>query len=92
MGVPTWKTATLPFVARRHAAVTPHATTLMSSLKSDGSWPGALFVGGAGTVVVQGHDDEDTTFTVGAGTTIPVMAKRVKASGTTATGIIALFP
>lgn len=90
--VPAWKTAREPFLARRWAAVTPHATTLLTSLKTDGAPPAALYIGTGGTIVCQGQDDVDVTFTVADGTVLNIMAKRVKASGTDATGIVALWP
>lgn len=52
-----------------------------------------LYIGGAGDVVVVGVDDvtnDGTLFkAVPAGTTLPVMARRVKATNSTATDIVA---
>lgn len=54
----------------------------------------AIYVGGAGNVAITGQDDADgqkTTFAVTAGQILPVMAKRIFANGTTATGLVALY-
>lgn len=52
----------------------------------------ALYVGGAGDVVVVRPDDTNITFSgVPAGTVLPVKNIRVEATGTTATGLIALY-
>lgn len=51
----------------------------------------ALFVGGAGNVVVIMFDGTTVTFTgVTAGTILPIRVSRVKATGTTATNMVAL--
>jgi hypothetical protein len=53
----------------------------------------ALFVGGAGNIT--GRLTSDTTDTVfngiAAGTILPLRFKLIKATGTTATGLVALF-
>lgn len=68
------------------AAVTPSNTTKLDYLTS------ALYVGGAGAVSVLLRDGTTVVFAVvPAGTTIPIRAKRVNASGTAATGIVALW-
>lgn len=51
----------------------------------------SLYVTGAGDVAFTGVDGEDDTWTVAAGTVIPVAVSRVKATGTTATGIKAIW-
>jgi hypothetical protein len=55
----------------------------------------ALYVGGAGTlsVVMSNTRNSNTalSFTVPAGTVLPIRVKRVNATGTTATNIIALY-
>ncbi|MEM7120553.1 MAG: hypothetical protein AAF563_04700 [Pseudomonadota bacterium] len=51
----------------------------------------ALYVGGAGDVVVHGTDGEPAMFVgVPAGTLLPVSVARVLATGTSATSILAL--
>lgn len=66
-------------------AVTPHATNLIGPCR-------ALFVGGAGNVTLDTAGGEtDVLFSnVQAGAILPVRAIRVKISGTSATGIVAL--
>lgn len=74
----------------RHAsgayAVTPHDTNPMTGGAT------ALYVGGAGAIVLRAADSgSDVTFAaVPAGTILPVRASHVRATGTTATAIIAL--
>lgn len=52
----------------------------------------SLYIGGAGDVAVVGHDNVAVTFTaVPAGTILPLAAKRVNATGTDATLIVALY-
>jgi len=67
-------------------AVTPNDSVDLTII------PKALYVGGGGTVVLRGvNSGADTTFTnVAAGSTLMVRPRRVLATGTTATGIIAL--
>jgi len=50
----------------------------------------SLFVGGAGTVAVVAVDGSTATFTVGAGQSIECEIRQVKATGTTATLMVAL--
>lgn len=52
----------------------------------------AIYVGGAGDIVLVGSDDATATFTaVPAGVILPCGAKRVNLTGTTATLLLALF-
>ena len=53
----------------------------------------ALYVGGAGTIVVMLDKDSASVTLVGvvAGSVLPIRAKRVFATGTTATGLVALY-
>jgi len=67
-------------------AVTPHDTNLFPTLAR------GLYIGGAGDVTVTGQDDTDVTFVgVPAGSMMGIRCKRVKATGTTATNIVALY-
>ena len=51
----------------------------------------ALFVGGAGNIIILAADDSSpVTLAVGAGTLLPIRAKQVQ-TGTTASGIVALI-
>lgn len=71
--------------ARQAFAVTPHATNEVDPL------PKALLIGGAGNIVLRAVDSAaDVTIAVVAGQLLPIRAQFVRASGTTATGIIAL--
>ncbi|MCE2759737.1 MAG: hypothetical protein ACK5X3_21035 [Pseudomonadota bacterium] len=73
------------FPASGAAAVTASDTTELGPCR-------ALYVGGAGNVVVQmpNRDTSITFSSVPAGTILPVMARRVMAA-TTATSIVALY-
>lgn len=67
------------------AAVTTSDTTVLSNVRS-------LWVGGAGNVSVHDQNDNVVTFnSVPAGTLLPISPKRVRATSTTATNIVALF-
>lgn len=53
--------------------------------------PDAVFVGGAGDLSTMQQDGTVTVLAaVAAGTTLPIQPKRVRATGTTATTIVAL--
>lgn len=72
--------------ARNGASVTPSdATDLPTASRS-------LYVGGAGnlSIITTGGDTVALTG-VPAGTLLPICAARVRATGTTATGIVALW-
>lgn len=71
-------------------AVTPHNTNEVAS--NDG-YPRALYVGGAGNVTVDMADGQTDVAFVGvqAGQILDIQVSRVKATGTTATNIVALF-
>jgi hypothetical protein len=70
---------------RRAVAITPHDSTNMATCD-------AIYVGGAGNMVVVFDDDTTATFTaVPVGTTLRVRAKRVNSTSTTATNLLALY-
>lgn len=71
-------------------AVTPHNT---NEVAQNGTFSRALFVGVGGDVMLRLADDTgDVTFkNVQSGQVLDVQAKLVKATGTTATDIVALF-
>ena len=79
----------------RAAAVTPSDTVNIPSVSSqDGSGNNGcvLYVGGAGNVRVLTVGGDDVTFVgLAAGQFIPVQVKRVYATSTTATNIVALW-
>ena len=74
--------------AARHAvAVTPSDSADLARVATKG-----LFVGGAGNITVDLTDGKTAVLFTGvlAGTFFPVQVKRVRATGTTATNIVAL--
>lgn len=72
--------------ARRAAAVTPNDSTDLSDV------PRALWVGGAGDISLIMQDDASAVTITGATVGYhPLRAKRIRATGTTATNIVALY-
>lgn len=72
--------------ARNAAAVTPSDSGSLAFTSR------ALFIGGAGTIAVDlAGTGTNVSFTVGAGQVLAIQASRVYATGTTATGIVALW-
>lgn len=71
---------------RKGFAITPHDTTELALT------PKALWIGGAGTVVVRLADDSaDITLSgVAAGTLLPIRPKLVKTTST-CTGIVGIY-
>lgn len=68
------------------SAVTPSDVNELTYVTS------GLYVGGAGTISVILRDDSSpVSFTVAAGTVLPFYVKQVRAAGTTATNIVALY-
>lgn len=58
---------------------------------SDGRYPDAIWVGGAGIVAGILPDSSEVDFTVVAGTFLPVRLKRINSSTTTATLFVGLW-
>jgi hypothetical protein len=72
--------------AFRAAAITPSNTVDIAAPVR------AIYVGGAGSVVITTVDGNDVTFAgLPAGMILPVRAVRVRATGTTATGLVGLW-
>lgn len=73
--------------ARKLAAVTPHDSNELAFVTK------AIYVGGAGNVSVIAADDSTAVTFVGvpAGAILPVRAKIVRATSTTATSIVAMY-
>ena len=72
-------------VSITYEAVTPSDSTDLTTLAR------AIYVGGAGNVVAVQHDGTAVTFTaVPAGTVLPIAVRRINATNTTATAIVAL--
>lgn len=65
-------------------AVTPNDSTDLSFIAR------SLFVGGAGDISVVTLEGTTVSFTVPAGFILPLEVSRVRSTGTTATGIVAL--
>jgi hypothetical protein len=72
--------------AERAAAVTPNDSTDLP-ISSRGLWVG----GGGSIVIITTKGDEVTLAGVPGGSLLPIRAARVKATGTTATSIVALW-
>lgn len=72
--------------ARAAFAITPHDTNDLAIT------PRALWTGAGGTIVcILADDSAEVTFSdVAAGCILPIRAKRVLATGTTATGLVGL--
>lgn len=72
--------------ATRCAAVTPHDTNPLTDI------PKALYIGSGGTLVIQGTSGGDASFVkLSDGSVLPVRARFVRATGTTAGDIVALY-
>lgn len=72
-------------VYRRAATITKHDSTNIARVTD------AIHVGGAGTMTVVFEDDSTCQFTVAVGNVVPVRAKRVNSTGSTATLLVALY-
>ena len=71
--------------ATRAASVTPSDTADMARA------PVGLYIGGGGDVAVEMVGGGTVTFVAVAGAVLPIQPRKVLATGTTATGIIALY-
>ena len=76
-------TVTAP--ATRVAPVVPSDTVALTDI------PKALYVGTGGALAIEAARGGSASFRVGDGTVLPVRARLVKATGTTAADIVALF-
>lgn len=70
--------------AKRWFPITPDGNTDLAPI------PDAVYVGGAGDVVLKGSDGTNATFAATAGQVLPFSPTRVLATGTTATGLVGL--
>lgn len=71
--------------ARQAFAISPHDSEELSPL------PKALFVAGAGSLTLCAADSSaDVSLSVGAGQILPIRARFIRATGTTASGIVGL--
>ncbi|MCM8729698.1 hypothetical protein ACFO8O_01765 [Hephaestia sp. GCM10023244] len=72
--------------ANRAAAVTPHDSNPITDV------PKALYVGTGGTITMRGAGPADSVWkNVASGSVLPFRARYVRATGTTATDIVALY-
>jgi len=78
--------ARLEDIGRVFLDVTPSDTLNLSKGAAD-----AFYVTGAGNLVLQGEDGDSATFAVNSSSILPCGAGKVMATGTTATGIIAIY-
>jgi len=74
--------------AKSSFSITPHATNEVGAYI-----PRFLYVGGAGTLAMRlANDTADVSYIgVQAGTTLRVRPSHIRASGTTATGLVGLY-
>lgn len=73
------------FSARRIFAITKHDTNELSYITK------GIYVGGAGDVAVLSYDGSTVTFkAVPAGQILPIMARKVMSTNTTATDMVGL--
>lgn len=77
-----------PVVFNKGFAITPSDTV---NLRLDSRLTDAVNVGAAGTVAAVFQDDSVATLTAPAGAVLPIAVKRINATGTTATGLVALY-
>lgn len=80
-------TGSLTGPACANAAITPDDATDLPAV------PRAIYVGGGGTVVIVGKDetsDDGIAFICPSGALLPIRARRIKATGTTATNLVAV--
>lgn len=86
MAAPTFSTTDHPGPATDAEPVTPSDTTTLGQLAR------GLYVGATGNVSVLLRDGSSVTFVgVQGGTTLPIRCRRVNATGTTASSILALY-
>jgi hypothetical protein len=79
-------TGQIPLASKRWVAVTPN-----DGADLPGGIPKALWVNGAGNLELVGDDGTSLNFTVAAAGPVDLRPTRVKATGTTATSIRALY-
>ena len=65
--------------------------TTSDTVNLPGGPPGAVFVGGGGTVTAVWADGTTTSFTAPVGVTLPIRPVRINATGTAATLLVALY-
>lgn len=74
------------------ATISPDDSADLPQFKTGGRLTNALYVGTTGDVVIVGQNNIATTWkAVPAGTILPVAARRVNATNTTATALLACY-
>ena len=76
---------------KKAVAITPSDTTDFVPQGTSDNLTSAIYIGGAGVVVVVFQDGSTASFTCIAGQILPVKAKRVNSTSTTATLLVALY-
>lgn len=76
---------------KKAVSITPSDTVDFLAQGTSDNLCSAIYVGGAGVVVVVFQDGSTASFTCIAGQVLPVKAKRVNSTSTTATLLIALY-
>lgn len=71
--------------ANYHFSITPNDSTDLANI------PRALRIDGAGTVALHDQAGTAVTYTCAAGEVLSIRARRVLATGTTATGIVGWY-
>lgn len=74
------------YTAAKYVAISPSDSTNFTAGPCTAIW-----VGGAGIVVAVDGDDNAVQFTCAAGSLLPIMAKRVNSTATSATLMVALY-
>jgi len=74
----------------RHGAITPSDSAILTidATIRTGNLYHALFIGTAGTISIEDHAGVIVSYAVPAGYILPFSPLRVRATGTTATGIV----
>lgn len=70
--------------ARRHAVITPSDTDELIGVR-------AVVINGAGDIAIEAVGGGTVTYTIEAGTQLNLRARRILATGTTATNIVAWY-
>ena len=74
------------FQSRRLVAITPHDTNDLAYVTK------AVYIGTGGTIsIIAADDTAAVSLTVQDGAVLPIRAKRIRATGTTATGIVGMI-
>lgn len=78
-------------VSSSHYAVVTPSDTVNFTIEQEAKHCRAVYVGGAGIVQAVRPDNTVVAFTCVAGGILPIVAKRINTTSTTATLIVALF-